>query len=364
MKLNKKGQEVESQVHWIFVLIAGALIIALFTTIVLKQKDSSEIKLQGKISQQLNAIFSGAQQSPGTTLVTPTPQITLEFTCNDLLVGPSAQRLGQNIIYANSKIEGREIITWTLPFSAPFKISNILYVTGPDVRYYLIDAGDANGLWNYLNGSSNDPRAPPSLPEELTRNFEVITPADISNLRNRNNQHVRFIFAGPTSPASVTYSNFDNSDISAIQIDGGEVIWFSKSTSDTVQESGRSAYYDFPMLYGAIFTFDSDSRLSFDGAPERYDCISNKLIDKLNLVGQIYYYKFNDLIAAEISDSQCVDNYIENSALQTLAGLNNSVVANWPGLNPVTITSAIDGAVNELQETNNRLQRLSCPLIY
>jgi hypothetical protein len=67
--MNRKGQEVESQVHWIFILIAGALIIGFFATIVVKQKAASEIALQGKVSQQLDAIFAGAQQCQGLVCV-------------------------------------------------------------------------------------------------------------------------------------------------------------------------------------------------------------------------------------------------------------------------------------------------------
>jgi hypothetical protein len=361
--MNRKGQEVESQVHWIFILIAGALIIGFFATIVVKQKAASEIALQGKVSQQLDAIFAGAQQSPGTLLRTPTPDIAVEFTCNDMLIGPAAQRLGQNIVYAASRIEGNELITWTLPFSAPFPIANILYVTGPDIRYYLIDNGDTK-LWHTLNGSLDDPRAPPSLPEELTRNFDRLTPEDISSLRDRNNAHVRFIFVGDTTdPTSVDFSNFKDADFSVVQIAGSQATWYHKSSATGVSRIGSEGFYSFPMLYGAIFTLDVNNKVN-DQSQERYNCVSNKLIDKLNLVAAIYYYKFNNILAEELAQSECAQYYKENKALKQLAGMDGSPITNWPGSNSLAIVSAIQAAKNQLESTNENLQRISCPLLY
>ena len=99
VRRSRKAQ-VETQFNWIFILIVGAIILAFFTYIVIKQKAASDAKIAGKISQQLNTILVGAKVSSGTVQDIPTPEVSIHFTCNDYYIGPASQRLGNLIVFA------------------------------------------------------------------------------------------------------------------------------------------------------------------------------------------------------------------------------------------------------------------------
>ncbi len=137
-KLGKKAQAAETQFNWIFILIVGAVILGFFVFIVIKQKGASEAKFAGKVSQQLDTILVGAKVSSGAFQEIPTPEVTIEFGCDDYFIGPASQRLGNRIVFAPAIVEGRSIQTWTLDWNVPFKVTSFLYITAPTIRYYVI----------------------------------------------------------------------------------------------------------------------------------------------------------------------------------------------------------------------------------
>ncbi|MBU0461982.1 MAG: hypothetical protein KJ574_05330, partial [Nanoarchaeota archaeon] len=165
--LGKKAQEgPEAQFNWIFILIVGAIIIAFFTLIVIKQKSASEVKVSSVLTKQLNTIFVGARVSSGTVQEIPTPNFAVRFTCNDYYIGAVSQRLGNRVLFAPENLEGNMIITWTLDWSVPYKVTTFLYVTNPKTRYLLVRvSGVDEQAFKQLNLS---------LPVRLNRNFDLI----------------------------------------------------------------------------------------------------------------------------------------------------------------------------------------------
>ena len=70
---SKKGV-VEIQFNWMFVLIAGAIILALFIGIILRQKGISETTTNALILNNLDAVLSGSEVSVGTVNVVKMPE--------------------------------------------------------------------------------------------------------------------------------------------------------------------------------------------------------------------------------------------------------------------------------------------------
>ena len=70
---SKKGV-IEIQFNWIFVLIAGFIIITLFTTIIVKQRDVSEKSTNVMVLKNLDAILSGSEASAGTVNIVKIPE--------------------------------------------------------------------------------------------------------------------------------------------------------------------------------------------------------------------------------------------------------------------------------------------------
>lgn len=337
--LNKKAQ-VESQFNWVFILIIGTLILALFAGLVLKMKSASEAKISGTITQQLNSIFTGVGMSPGTAQIISIPRTTIDFTCTDYYIGVASQRLGNDIIFAPSQISGVNIITWTLDLNIPFKVKNFLYVSGPFIRYVFY--------------------SPPSWAEKIIKDFpemftsEVVT--DLSSLEDQNDDKIRVIFfEDPDSLGISTPSWFDTSDVSAVWINntGPEksVTFYSYDGIFKKMYSGEPtvAYYDNPinpthaMMYGAMFTED----------PEEYRCAISKAVVKADIVTDIYSKKY-DLLESEFANTGCALFY--SGAKQDLNAISESVKSEG--------FTGLSGSVRQLYERNLQVQLNSCPLLY
>ena len=81
---SKKGV-IEIQFNWIFILVAGALILILFVVIVQRQGSVSNQSRDIDIRSKLGTILTGAKQSTDTTFVIDIPSKTeIDFGCNKI----------------------------------------------------------------------------------------------------------------------------------------------------------------------------------------------------------------------------------------------------------------------------------------
>jgi len=334
---NRKAQ-ADTQLNWIFIMIVGAIIMAFFIFIVMKQRAASEAKFSGKVAQQLNTILVGAKVSSGTVQEIPTPEISVRFTCNDYYVGASSQRLGNRVVFAPEYLDGNRMITWTLDWNVPFKVTSFLYITSPFIRYIVVGDDDfAKELFA-------------SLPQKL--NKKMFSTGDYpAAIRNEGDKAVRFIFVNAGSQSMIP-PGFENVGVSGIIVSGstsssgGEVQFLMRSAADPTSFTvlGDSKFQELETLYGAIFSEKS----------EDYDCLMKRAYSRLNMVANVYLEKFNE-IAGMYEYGNCVGFYRANPELTAIAGATQA----YP---PVytTIASSASGLIR----TNTQLQLQSCPLIY
>jgi len=348
-RLGKKAQE-ESQLNWIFILIAGAVILGFFIFLVMKQRTASEAKLSGKLSQQLNTILVGAKVSSGTVQEIPTPELSIRFTCNDYYIGPASQRLGNRIVFAPTYVEGEKIVTWTLDWNVPFKVTSFLYMTSPLVRYVLVgDTDAAKELWQ-------------SLPTKINKGAAAVSFADFQSgkVKDEGDKYVRFIFVVDRPSASYSMpSGFDKVQVTGLIVDTNlrqvQFLVRAGDGSDTLVTSGPSyQYLEDEAMYGAIFTDDNNE----------YACLMKRAYTRLNMVARVYYEKLN-LIAPlpAYEGSSCEGFYKDNQNLkQLIAATDIAASAAYP-LSTSSYGSIGDVKVS-LKEQNTRLQLQSCSLIY
>ena len=69
------------QFHWLFILIAGGIILVFFFSVAGKQKALSDEKLSLSLVQSMDAIFEMAGAGEGTSQVIPLPKNGLGFSC-------------------------------------------------------------------------------------------------------------------------------------------------------------------------------------------------------------------------------------------------------------------------------------------
>lgn len=343
--MKKRGQ-FEIQFNWIFVLVAGAIILLLFSVIILRQKSASEKSIDASVSRNLEAIIAGAEVSKGVTSFVDLPKVEIDFECNRLIVGTASRRFEAMTVFTPSKISSNQMITWTLDWNLPYRVTNFLYLTSPDIRYILVESDTAgtDSLAKKINEL---------MPEEM--NKELITASEITNLVDKNDAKVRFIYFDDSiittgTPIPFQFIKMSMEDITALEItpntfneDIGSVTFYNNMGS-SFSFKGTSYYLKKPSLLGAIFADDF----------ELYNCVMNNAFKKMNIVTKVYKQKTIDLYDYYENLGDNCKNFHYSTHL-------SSIESN-------TFSSSGVEAINQfaglLETQNKEAQQNSCALIY
>src|SRR3989338_8645926 len=200
--MNKKAFEM--QFNWIFVLVAGAAILLFFTVVVVKQRSVSETSTKTTVLKSIEAIITGASISTDTINIINIPSSDIEISCNRVSLGSLSRQYQSLILFAPSLVKGNRLITQTLAFSTPYRATNLLYITSPQLRYIII--GNTN-LANEINKS---------LPSDLKKEFYQSVP----QIKNLNNYKVRFIVFGDMVDFPKALEKMPDYDATAVRING------------------------------------------------------------------------------------------------------------------------------------------------
>src|SRR3989338_1748 len=111
---SKKGG-IEVQFNWIFILIAGALILVFFVSLVQRQETVSNEKRDIDIRSKLSTILTSAKQSTGTLFEIKIPKTEIAFGCNGYSVGGTSPfQLGESFSPGRIKSASNTIFLWAL----------------------------------------------------------------------------------------------------------------------------------------------------------------------------------------------------------------------------------------------------------
>lgn len=163
MHFSKKAQ-VEVTFNWVYVLIAGAVIILFFVGIAAKQKTSSEKTLSGDIVRIMESIFASAGASEKTKNIIDISGLadyTFQFSCHDgvsefNLKETESQRRQNAIdpVFSPAEIRATQLILWSLPYQLPFKITDFLFIGSSSTKYVVL--GDRDGFAEELMSETNE----------------------------------------------------------------------------------------------------------------------------------------------------------------------------------------------------------------
>jgi len=272
----KRGM-IEVQFNWIFVLVIGAVILTLFAGIIIRQKGISETSKDFLILNNLDTILSGTEASTGTVNIIKIPYSRIEFDCErngafTYSIGSQSKQLDIVNTFAPSILEDNRLLSMTLDFSMPYRVSNLVYLTSPKYRYIFI-------------GNN-----------QLKRDIKKLMPnesliGDYTNLNDvifRSEAKARFLFfdgsINDNDPIPVKYENYKDEAISALKIDGnpdtGTLTFYEKSGKQ-FKEVQTSHYLGQETLLGAVFADDIGV----------YTCVMDNIFEKINIVTQIYKKK-------------------------------------------------------------------------
>ena len=332
--MDKKAFEM--QFNWIFVLIAGAAILLFFTVVVIKQKSVSETSTKATVLKSIEAIITGAGISTDTTNIVNIPSSNIEIGCNRISLGTVSKQHENLILFAPGLVKGDRLITQTLSFNAPYRATNLLYMTSQQLRYIIIGS---NSIAKEVNKT---------LPSDIKKEFY----SSIPDIKNSNNYRIRFIIFEEMIEFPKSLAKMPDSDVTALKVNGDSekgTLEFWQKDGTSWQAKGSSFYIGKSSLVGAVYA----------DTLEAYECSMQSVFSRLNLVTRIYIEKTKKLVQKGISSRQVQCNQFYSNALAQLNAISSASSA-FSQQNINTISDSAKGLMGE----NKNAQIYSCTLIY
>ncbi len=341
-----KRAQFEIQFNWIFVLAVGAIILLFFSIVILKQKNVSDETTNMFVSRSIKAILVGAEVSADTVNFLDLPEVEINFECSKYRVGSGkSENIDIMSVFAPSKIKSSEMMTWTLDWNMPYRVTNFLYLTSPHIRYILVEDPAAEPSYKLARQISED------MPKEM--NKELAGVDQLSNIKNEGDDKVRFVFFDTDVGDSMLskFSRMNHKDITALKINGdgerGSVEFFEKDKdTNTFVSQGTSYYIKKPSLVGAVFADDI----------EVYNCAMENSFKKLKMVTSIYEEKTENLEDYYNNQGDSCRHYHSPNFLSEI--LTNSNKFDEGNIQFIILAS------KNLESQNKQAQLHSCALIY
>ncbi len=262
--MNKRGFEL--QFHWIFVLIAGALILVFFANVALKQRALSQQRLEFFLSSEMEGVLTASKTGAGAQIIS-NPGV--KFACTDSCLCTMNNRQLRDIVFALVK-NGDKLSLWSREFAVPYRVTNLLFVTDSQTKYFFV-------------GDVSDP-----LFVELTRNIPVVkSEKAVINYENvsfgraidvkAEFEHTRFVFINTDPSRFILDSSFNDKSASAVKVEPNSVAFYTKEGLNFFP-SVAFPRIDLSSVYGAIFSNDANM----------YECGMDRLAGKAELVASVY----------------------------------------------------------------------------
>ncbi len=281
-KKNKKA-EAESQFNWIFVLVAGGVILLFFAIFIYRYRDLNDKKLEIKFNQDLDLMISmSGITSNSLNNRSDVPFKDFEFSCQGLGVTDFRKK----VVFAPSIVKTRRLYLYSHPFLTPFMVSNFVYVISPNIKYVFVlnENDDASSVFFH---DLNDVIPKGAMLRDKT---PIYMYKDIFV----QSQSVRFIFINQNvNRLLIDKINKDVKDnkyksLSVLSVSThDQKISFYEQDKETKKLgfTGDSYYFDEASLLGAVVSDDKDL----------YDCMVANAFNKLYYMSSVYLGKISKL---------------------------------------------------------------------
>jgi len=341
---NKKAQ-LNISFHFIFVLIGGLLFLIFFFLVIKAMVGSSEASDTRALTQGINSIIYNALPNTNSfDIARIPPDTSLYYTCDmyqgvvdSSFIGVNSQ-LPEDLVsdtafkniplFMPSNVQGSRLFTWTIPWEAPFKITNLVLVTNNRTKYYFVRNDYSTKIDSFLK----------DLP---AINYESISLGDVS-LINDQFQNYRFvIFSNSLSPSSFNLPDSVKKKSTFVKVMPDNTNGFDSFKLEFFNSLGQSegsqeTYYGETLAYAAIF---ADNKTKFE-------CDYFKAKQRMNLSLRIIKTRLAKITTnLPVDKKKCNEIYV--LAEKKLLNLN------------LALTSQ-----ETLESYNRQLMARNCPLIY
>ncbi len=329
------------QFNWIFVLVAGSLILAGTVTFILMNKGVNEKQDYSKALRGIKTFITGAYASKGKSLALPINGLVMTYDESQLRLGSSV--ISEYMLFAPHKIKGNKLLIWSDDFSVPYLVTNVAYMTTPQVRYVFVydDTPLSLKMLYGLNASFDN---------RTFRSF--VKYDDINSIEDFNNYYVVFAFLNTNLKENMPGVNGEKYGVEIKYDDNnftGKVRFYSYQSHSY---EGTSVFFGEKMIEGAVVSGDYSV----------YNENIKQMFERAKAISYILRHKAEALKSG--SDNENIQEWYDSSAqrLATLEGLFEKLSVNPKQL--IVVKGTLLQNLKELSIQNKKLFLKSSPTIY
>ena len=309
--VKEKKAQIQVTFSWVYILIAGAVILLFFIGLVVKQKAVSEENLATDVVRVMESILTGAGVSEKTKNfvdISGLADYTLFFGCDEGSSSFGIKDRGKpsqnNIdpIFAPSEIKDTQLVLWSLPYNLPFKVIDFTFVTSPKTKYYFL--GNNHFIDEFINSTQG------------FSNIERID--DISEIDPQRNFQFRIIdFSGGLFVREGIPENLrlvDDDKLTAITFTGANQVDYYQKLSGGWRKLNQE-----PVRIVSLPGERDAAKYAviFSGNDKTYKCNMQKAFTRLKYVLEVYQSKLEEMeqyyeADPELAVGECY-NYIKET---------------------------------------------------
>lgn len=373
--------QIEVTFNWIYILIAGTVILLFFIGIALKQKSSAEQQLSGDLVRTMQSIFTAASVSEKTKNsidISGLQDYTLYFRCQEgtseygILENQQTKQDSTQPIFSPSEIKGSQLNLWSLPYRLPFKVIDFLFITSENTQYFLM--GNDHFIDEFLNETQQE--------EGTSFYVNADQIQDLDEVRSGKNFQVRVVdFTGvlirENLPVPSNIQEMGDDKVTAVSFNTPFSVEYyqkqgslwKKTSSRPVKIISLGGQRD-AAKYAAIFAANQ----------EMYECNMKKAFKRLKILNEIYggpeiqngdvsgklremiqYYELRPFISLRQPDCKgYINEYQQQNLAYALSSHQNIVSA---CILQFSACSDLIQTAQQLQDLNSKLN-VDCLTLY
>lgn len=280
--MNKRGEGEEF--NWIFVIVAGSIILAFFILFTFKyidlQQKKQDVDTVRFFGSKVIAVSSRLEVGSGGAAVDSNDQeglrfgytVDLGYKCagnqSTILINKGVNawyNLQDEIVFMDNDMKVSALDLWVLPWSYPFFVSNFIYLGDPRTTFYLVEDGTSKEFVDNLDITSAF-----KIQKVMKNQFTVKPYSKVVFFTNSiPRQQDILALRKNTTNVNFVYINLGKREVNFYNLD-------DNTWSDAIP------FYitkdNYAQLFGAIFSNDADN----------YDCNIRRSLNRVKVVSTVY----------------------------------------------------------------------------
>jgi len=335
----KKGI-LESQMTWIFILLAGSLILLVFYKVSLNQRQVSELRINAVVYSKLKTAITTFATGAQTKTEIETAGSIFKNTCNGLVVSNSPPIKLNIFSFEELNPKLQKLYVASIPWIFPFNIDNLIFLFEPETVFVIV-----NNDFPEITSTIED-----SLPEGL-KIEEESSFVDALNIKHYGK--LRIVLIGDLEPQQ-RISIKEGVSVLVVKpssnTDFGELHFYHYKDYE-LKDEGVSYYLGFPTLIAAM-----------NSNKEIYDCNFKNLLKKL-YYSTLIYEKRADIIPKNPLPRACKNalSYAKSKLGETAEKLDTMLSSDELEKNDL---NDLYNLLVDIKNVDYKLVLNSCPEIY